>query len=251
MTKRRKILLFSVLLSASVYQAGWARINLLEPWFPGQDTKIAEETSSQFIASFISGDELWELPLQYSIVPGPKYEIGARWSLKSVAGRAGISDILLGAKFKLMDETSSKPSIIGETALSLPSGDYTRGLGTGGIGLLLNWALEKKLRRYTGYLGLGIQLNTENPDRVQQGNTFFYHFGASWPYRELFRLHAEFKGFMHSPLKAQGVSVGSTVQEFYLAPGLNYKLDARHTLSCSVLIGMTPESDRLGLIGSI
>ncbi|OGS19537.1 MAG: hypothetical protein A2219_02315 [Elusimicrobia bacterium RIFOXYA2_FULL_50_26] len=224
-----------------------ARINVFEPWFPGQDSKIYNDCSYQLLGSFIAGERLIELPLQFSYFSGAKTEVGGRWGLVSVDGRTGISDLIIGGKYAFLEESHRGPAVIGEAALILPTADSKNGLGQGSVGALLHWALEKKIEKTTGYFGLGIRLNSENADHVRPGNVFFYHAGASRLLRKRWRIHGEIKGFNHGSSSVSGATA-SGWQELYLAGGANYRLSDSRTISSALLIGLTPESHDLGFI---
>lgn len=229
--------------------AAEARINVFEPWHPGQDTKIGNIYSFQYIGSVLFGEKLQEVPFQLSYVTSKDMEVGGRWGVKNLEGNFGISDLLLGLKYSFLEETINKPGVIGEAAVSLPTGDQNKGLGTGSVGLLLNWALEKKIEYLTGYFGLGMAMYSENSDKVQVGNIFSYRIGASYPYQKDLRLHFEFKGFNHGALKIGGQSIGDTYQELYLAPGANYMVkNSDRIISGALLFGLTSQSSKLGFI---
>ncbi|MFH1367782.1 MAG: transporter [Elusimicrobiota bacterium] len=229
--------------------AAEARINMFEPWHPGQDSKIRSEFSFQYIGSVLFGDKLQEIPFQLSYTAGKNIEVGGRWGVKNFDGHFGISDLLLGMKYGFLEETINKPSVIGEIGFSLPTADQNNGLGTGSVGLLLNWAIEKRIETLTGYFGLGMAMYSENSDKVQYGNIFSYHVGAGSQYNKLLRIHMEFKGFNHGAAKTAGIQTLDNYQEMYLAPGANYNWTKQNMiLSGSLLFGLTPESHKLGFI---
>jgi hypothetical protein len=244
--KHRLLLLTAVVLLTGLRTAH-ARINVFDLWYPGHDSTLGPVYSYEPVAGLITGERFFELPVHFTYVSGPRTEVGGRWGIRSVDGRTGISDLLLGLKYQFLNGSSRYPRVVGETAVSLPTADYTRGLGTGAGGLLLEWLLEQEIRDVTGYFGLGIRLNGENSDRVQEGNVFNYHLGAGYTYAPRWRFYGELKGFNHGRPKVNGELAGSAYQELYLAPGLNFFWSARNTLSAALLIGLTPESSDIGL----
>jgi len=225
-----------------------ARINLFDPWYPGIDSHIGPLYSYRSTIGLIRGERLIELPVSMTCVSQPRIEVGGRWGLRSFAGNTGINDLQLGMKYQFVEETAEQPFVIGEAGIVLPTADADHGLGAGAVGLLLNWALQKNIDILTGYFGLGVQVNSENANRDKPENVFFYRIGASYPYREPWRLYGEFKGFNHGIARIKGVDVGESYQELYLAPGASYVYDNRTLLSAALLIGLTPESQRIGLL---
>ncbi len=242
---------FAVAICAAVFFSlapSEARINLFEPWQPGVDTSVGMPYSCQPSAYFVSGERFFEIPAQFTYVSGPGTEVGGRWGIRSVSGNTGISDLLIGMKYQFTAKKGERPGIAGEAAVSLPTADYGRGLGTGAAALLLNWALEKDVRNVTGYFSLDARLNAENSDRVQEGNMFSYRLGAGWPYRERWRFFGEIKGFNHGKTKIAGTAPGSAFQELYLAPGMTYAWTPRRTVSAALLLGLTTRSSTLGFL---
>lgn len=244
--KRLLISCFAALLLALPLEA---RINLFEPWYPGQDTGIGPLYSYQPVAAILKGDAFTEVPFSFSYMARNNLEVGGRWGIRSFSGHTGISDLLLGAKYQFTNGTSEEmPRVIGEAAFSLPTADSKQALGTGAVSLLLHWSLEKQIREFTGYFGLGVQLNSENSDKVKLGNIFSYHVGARYPYNDQWKLYGEFKGFNHAAPEFSGTTVGESFQELYLAPGADFLYRKDLTISGALLIGLTPESHHLGLL---
>lgn len=243
----KKLLLAVPLLLVSALCS--ARINVLEPWHPGQDTKIGRMYTYQMAGGFLAGDQVQEIPFHFTYVSGPHTEVGGRWGLKNANGNFGINDLILGMKYSFLEESPYKPGVIGEVAASLPTADYKKGLGTGSVGLLFNWAMEKRIEDIIGYFGLGMNFYSENSDNVQPGNIFSYHVGGSYAYTKQWRLHLELKGYNHGISKTKGVKTAESFQELYLAPGANYiYADRELTLSSALLVGLTSESHKLGFI---
>jgi hypothetical protein len=57
--------------------------------------------------------------------------------------RAGLSDSIIGAKYRLLDEDSAGLALLGSVILRLPSGDSDRGLGTEGVDVMALGAVSK------------------------------------------------------------------------------------------------------------
>jgi len=251
MNVKRLLLLLSFLpLAASVCQA---RINLLELWHPGLDMAIGTPGSYTIRPSFESGDHFFEIPFEFDYITASNIEVGGRWGIKSNDGNSGIDDLVIGAKYVFCRETELSPSVLGEAAFSLPTGSFSNGLGTGSMDCLLHWAAQKKLSRFNGMFGLGIRLNSENNDKYTAGNVFFYHVGLSQPYKYQKRdttLYCEIKGYNHQKSLYRGNQLNDDYQELYLAPGIDYPIDKYWKINAAVLIGMTTDSNKIGLLVS-
>jgi hypothetical protein len=243
--RRSSLILSALILSVSSYS--YARINILDPFHPGQDSTIGSIDSYQAIATFKKGDGYTELPVQFTYIPTEKLEAGGSWGIKSVNGQTGINDLMAGIKYQFLNGQGEKPAVIGEVAASLPTADSNKGLGLGASALWFHWALEKKFDDVVGYFGIGLGAFGENGDKIKQGNVFYYHIGTSMPYKNKYRIHTEIKGFNHGHTQFNGVDVVNSYQELYLAPGVNYFWKKKHTLSASLLFGLTSDSNKLGL----
>ncbi len=227
-----------------------ARINVLELWHPGVDASIGLPSSYMLRAAFLSGDHFFEIPAEFTYVTSQNIEVGGRWGVKSNSGSNGIDDLMIGGKYVFAKETGQAPGILGEAAVSLPTGSFSDGTGTGSTDFLLHWAAVKQISKYEGTFGLGVRLNGENSDNLTAGNVFFYHVGASYPLQSDTTVYGELKGYSHGKSALNGVTLNDDYRELYLAPGVDYSLDSAWKFSCSLLIGLTSQSNDLGLIVS-
>ncbi len=178
----------------------------------------------------------------------------------------GITDILLGVKYnfispakKKMYETESKfnfdsmPNISSEFGLTLPTGDFVKGFGTGGIGFVINWLLEKEivLRRgnsFYSFLSIGYKINTVNSDEYLYGNELFYSLGSYFDLKKglvekSFILSCGLKGISHGSSKYKGEKVlNSEYVESYIFGGLSYDLDVYQQFFLSISLGIDEKS---------
>lgn len=248
----KKHLLLPVLLTlAALASLCEARINVLEPWHPGLDLSAGALHSSALSPRFLWGERFLEIPVEYNYVTSQNIEVGGRLGVMSRAGKVGINDLMLGGKYLFFKETGQSPAVTGEAAVSLPTGNFSDGLGTGSVDLLIHWLAGKKFANLDGTFGLGMRFNSENSDKFSAGNVFFYHLGASQAYNPDLRIYCELKGATHGKGKYNTAEIdGSNYNELYFAPGADYKLDNKTTLNASLLIGMTSKSQDLGLLVS-
>lgn len=68
---------------------------------------------------------------------------GAYLQRRDEADQAGVIDLLVGLKYRLLDETQTWPALLASVRLRLPTGDAGRGLGSEGIDVLPRLAVSK------------------------------------------------------------------------------------------------------------
>lgn len=64
---------------------------------------------------------------------------------ESDSTREGLGDSLFGLKYRLLDESPTRPAVLAEVTVRLPTGDETRGLGVDGTDVMLLGAASKTL----------------------------------------------------------------------------------------------------------
>jgi hypothetical protein len=77
----------------------------------------------------------------------------------------GLGDIELGAKYRFVEETEDRPQIGTFPLVELPSGDATRGLGSGHVRAYLPIWLQKSFGKWTTYGGGGYWVNPGEANR--------------------------------------------------------------------------------------
>jgi hypothetical protein len=254
MLMRKLLVLFVPALLVVWPLACEARVNVFEPWYPGLDMTVGAPYSSQLEGRFIAGERFWEIPAEFTYVTSRNVEVGGRWGLRSSSGNMGIGDLMLGGKYLFVDETADVPAVAGEFAISLPTGKFSDGIGTGSVDCLMQWLAKKKFRAVEGTFGLGMRFFSENSDKYTFGDTFFYQLGVSKQVnnsniKELSALYCEIKGTNHGKAKFDGSTIGdSDYQELYLAPGADIVVQKSLKLNTSLLIGLTSKSSDIGIL---
>jgi len=167
----------------------------------------------------------------------------------------GVSDILFGSKYTFVKEEKSLnkpwPTVSAEFALGLPTGDYRKGFGTGGVGLIVLWLLEKeivlKTQHYFNLLvNLGYRYNTVNPDGFRYGESLLYSFSSWFNLTESFRLYFGVKGENKKKNEQDGIVInGSEKFESYLYCGINYDLDEYRKFFSAIFLGITEDAKDL------
>lgn len=194
-----------------------------------------------FSGALLVAEDYFETPfnIHYGILDNMELKI--RWGFVYRAPDFGISDLKFSVKYDFFDKSGDKPSIFTEAGVSLPTGDHTKYLGTGGVGLSLGWYLIKALKPIEAFFGIAGEFNERevlpgaNPPKV-----FSYKMGARYKYLPDITLVGEIKGFNNYWNQPVGFR-----QELYLAPGIHYNW--KMPISASMLIGLTGDSQKIGI----
>jgi len=239
----KKLLIFLIIVFST--QCLFSRVNFLEVYKPGIDIELLKPNSYGLAMDVTIGtggkpEDSFELPAIFTYGLAKRTELGMSLGIVSYASETGISDLSIGAKYVF-------PIDIGfEFGFSLPTADYKKGLGTGGVGLTIDWFTKKKLNNIYGDILLGYRINTENPEEVKYGNEFLYILGVEYPLQKYVDIFGELKGINHAPLKVDGKNIkGSSYNELYIAPGVKYTADKNFDFYSSLLFGLTDDSQDL------
>jgi len=223
----------------------FARVNFLEIYRPGIDIEVLKTNFYNLAMDVTIGtggkpEDSFELPAIFTYGLAKRTELGMSLGIVSYASETGISDFSIGTKYIF-------PIDIGfEFGFSLPTADYKKGLGTGGVGITIDWLTKKKLDNIYGHILLGYKINTENPEEVKYGNEFLYIFGVEYPLQKDVDIFGELKGINHAPRKVDGKNIkGSSYSELYIAPGVKYTVDKHFDFYSSLLLGLTDDSQDL------
>ena len=98
------------------------------------------------------------LEVNYGVIPEVQLHVIVPDAFDSAAGEArnyGLGDIELGVKYRFLKETDDHPQIAVFPLVELPTGDETRGLGTGHTQLFLPVWMQKTWDKFTSYGGGG------------------------------------------------------------------------------------------------
>jgi hypothetical protein len=89
----------------------------------------------------------------------------------------GIGDSLIGIKYRLLDETETRPALLGGLTLRLPTGDDARGLGAEDVDIGILAVVSKSLDPVTANGNVGYTVVT------QDGGLNFWSLNGSIEYR--------------------------------------------------------------------
>jgi Putative MetA-pathway of phenol degradation len=132
---------------------GWAGRPLdtedTETLDPGQ----AEVELSLSLAEH-SGDLAWAglAVLKVGVVPRLELGVelgGAYLQLENDRDQAGVGDLVVPLKLRLLNETEWRPALLANLRVRLPTGDAGRGLGTEGVDVVARLAVSKTIGRLT------------------------------------------------------------------------------------------------------
>ena len=125
--------------------------------------------------------------------------------------------------------------------LALPTGDSTKGLGTGGYGIGLNFITGVYFDPFIISGDLGCTSYTRGNDR-REGMVVNYSLNIDLPYTDDLNLIGSLKGFYNDDDKIGNVELDNSTSEFYMAPGIIYKLGKDLNFNLNILLGMTDDS---------
>jgi len=165
----------------------------------------------------------------------------------------GISDILFATKYTFLKEEENKtwPTISAELGLSFPTGNYKKGFGTGGVGIIVLWLFEKevvlKTQHYFNILiNLGYKYNTTNPDNYRFGESLFYSFSSWFNLTDNFRVYFGLKGDNKKRDEYNNKEINNSEKfESYIYSGINYDLDEYRKFFSAIFLGITEDAKDL------
>jgi Putative MetA-pathway of phenol degradation len=111
------------------------------------DPGLAEVELSLALAED-SGHLAWAGLAVLNVGVVPRLELGVELTgsylqLDDDADQAGVGDLVLPLKLRLLDETTARPALLANLRIRLPTGDADRGLGTEGVDVLARLAVSK------------------------------------------------------------------------------------------------------------
>ena len=95
-----------------------------------------------------SGARAWAGGAVLNVGVAPRLEAnielgGAHLQRRDEPDQAGVTDLVVGLKHRLVDETEARPALLANVRLRLPTGDPDRGLGSEGVDVVARLALSK------------------------------------------------------------------------------------------------------------
>lgn len=102
------------------------------------------------------------LEYNYGALPDVQLSITVPYVISSPSGQVrqqGLGDLVLGAKYRFMQETDSQPMMAFYPVVVTPNGDANKGLGNGGTQVFLPVWIQKKWGDWQSYGGGGYWIN--------------------------------------------------------------------------------------------
>jgi len=98
----------------------------------------------------------------YGVLPDVQLSITVPYVFNNPAGQTkqqGLGDLVLGAKYRFIQETNSHPMMAFYPVVSLSNGNANKGLGNGGTQILLPVWIQKTWGDWQSYGGVGYWIN--------------------------------------------------------------------------------------------
>ena len=108
----------------------------------------------------------------YGALPDLQLNITVPYVFNSPTGQVeqqGVGDLVLGAKYRFLQETDSQPMMAIYPVIVTPNGDANKGLGNGGTQIFLPIWIQKKWGNWQSYGGGGYWFN-----KVQDSGNHWY-----------------------------------------------------------------------------
>jgi hypothetical protein len=136
-----------------------------------EDTGTAErvEVEVAAFAQSAAGGDSGDLAVAVNVGLLENLEVSAAGALAlddpaDDGARAGPGDSVLGIKYRFLDEAPPWPALLARFAVRLPTGDETRGLGEGEVGVGLLLAASRTLGPVTLTANVGYTITTGDAD---------------------------------------------------------------------------------------
>ena len=136
----------------------------------------------------IDAEGAWALHAVISVGVLPGLEARLESELAALVGspahgdQAALGDSLLGLKYRLLDEASLRPAVLGGVALRLPTGDERRGLGASGFDVTVLAAISKTFGpvALTWNGGYTFVIDDRTADAWLLAASLEYHVAPAW-----------------------------------------------------------------------
>lgn len=161
---------------------------------------------------------------------------------------SGFGDVVLSYRVRMVEETSSRPTITFRAGVVLPSGSSRRGLGEGAVGYELNLPVSKALSdRWAVHANLGV---SGVPGQAGRDPTTL-HFGGSAIYALRRDWHVLVEGLARWSERSAGFGSVDRWSETVISPGFRYAFQGRSSqwvLGIGVPIGLQRRAPDYGLL---
>ena len=161
---------------------------------------------------------------------------------------SGFGDVVLSYRVRMVEESSSRPTITFRAGVVLPSGSSRRGLGEGAVGYELNLPVSKALSdRWAVHANLGV---SGVPSQEGRDPTTL-HFGGSAIYALRRDWHVLVEGLARWSERSTGFRAVDRWSETVISPGFRYAFSGRSSqwvVGIGVPIGLQRRAPDYGLL---
>jgi len=168
--------------------------------------------------------------------------------------KAGIGDIQTGVKIRLLEEDDQwwQPTVSVGFGLSWPTGQWRRDLGTDSYGWEANLLLSKTTDKWAYHLsgGFGMTDDAREQGESEKSDIEEFEVGGALVYGATDRLDLICELFAEFERERTSTSE-SHETEFYVVPGVGYKLFKDFEMGFGVPIGLTNASYDWGIIAKV
>jgi hypothetical protein len=178
----------------------------------------------------------------YGVLPDLQVGITVPYVIDRPNGQAeqyGIGDLVLGAKYRLLPETDSRPMMTFAPLMSTPNGDADKGLGNGGSQVFLPVWIQKQWGNWLSYGGGGYWINNAQ----DAGNHWYYGAVLQYDLSVQFSIGAE--------LFHETDQLPADVANTWFNVGGIYNLDQHQRLLMSVGRSLTDTSTQNRFFGFV
>ena len=115
----------------------------------------------------------------YGALPDFQFGISVPYAIDRPAGlpqQQGLGDVVLGAKYRILQETDDRPMLTIAPLVTIPSGEANKGLGNGASQFFLPVWVQKQWGDWLAYGGAGYWINNA------QGAGNHWYYGAALQY---------------------------------------------------------------------
>lgn len=119
-------------------------------------------------AEIVKDPDVERLPVRAAYGVANKLDVGMNLSAASVEGGDGLEDLSLGVKYRFLDQGRYGPSAALILALSLPTGEEVKNLGSGAFESEAVFVASRRVGPFTGHFNLGYNIiySSDNDDEL-------------------------------------------------------------------------------------
>jgi hypothetical protein len=154
------------------------------------------------------------------------------------AAHAGAGDTVLGAKYRLLGESTAAPAVLAALAVRLPTGDPDRGLGSPGTDVTMLAVVGKRWHALTVHGNVGYTIVTDD----RRADVWTLAASAEWAVHDRWTVVAEV---------VSGVGAAHTDTSAIVRAGARFDVSERLAIDGAAATGLTPSSPDLVITAGV